>query len=131
MKIERTEMMLIVEGACKMAFQDGKFLPEEKNFLDKVGNLARIAPEVMEQNYDQDMLMDLDQIIDEIQSDEGRKLLLLTIAAVAAIDKEIHESELQLINQVSAKLKLPNLHLTDFNHIELAKKAMLLIKKHA
>ncbi len=131
MKIERSEMMLIVEGACKMAFQDGKFLAAEKNFLDKIGNLARVAPEVMEQNYDSDMLMDLDQIIDEIQSAEGRKLLLLTIAAVAAIDHEVHESELTLINEVSTKLKLPDLHLTDLNHIELAKKAMLLIKKHA
>ena len=123
--------MLIVEAACQMAFQDGKFLPEEKRFLEKVGKLAKIAPEVMVENYDQDMIQSVESIVEEIESLEGKKLLLLTIASVAAIDKEVHHKEAELINFVADKLNLHDLHIEKLDHIELAKKVMVLIKKHA
>lgn len=131
MSITRPEMMMIIEAACKMAFEDDQFLPEEKSFLEKLGNLAKIAPEVMAENYDSDMLQSIDNIIDEIKSPEGKKLLLLTIAAVAAIDKEVHQKEAALIKLVAEKLNLHDLHIEKMGHIELAKKVMVLIKKHA
>mgnify|MGYP006413178393 CR=1 FL=1 len=78
------DLLIIIEGAFQMARQDLKIVEAEKGLLNKMVEAAGIEAKELKDFQDSSSL-DVKELSSQLTSEKAKKLLLLTLVAVALV----------------------------------------------
>ena len=103
--ITQTDLMIIIEGACKMAQKDSKLDEAEKKLLKKIMQAAGIESKELKQ-FENSNKVDIKGLSHKLSSDKAKKLFLLTLAGTALADQTIDINEKKMVDELTAELNV-------------------------
>ena len=99
--MERNEFLDILTVLNHLAHTDGEMHPSEKKVLIALFRAAKITPEEQEQIRRH---TSLEEMMEEINSDEAKKALIDLLALIAGADGVFQEEEEELIKKVMKRV---------------------------
>ena len=99
------DLLIIIEGAFQMARQDLKIVEAEKGLLNKMVEAAGIEAKELKDFQDSSSL-DVKELSSQLTSEKAKKLLLLTLVAVALADQTVDKSEKEMVDSLTKELNV-------------------------
>ena len=99
------DLLIVIEGAFQMARQDLKVVEAEQNLLNKMVEAAGIEAKELKDFQDSSSL-DVKELSSQLTSEKAKKLLLLTLVAVALADQTVDKSEKEMVDSLTKELNV-------------------------
>ena len=116
--ITHDDLKIIVSAAIGMATQDHKLKGQERDFIEKLMQKAKIKPEEVEKNADYKALAG------QLSCKKAKQVFLLVLAAVAKSDNDFDVMEKHFILDMAKTLGVGAIDVERHSHIVLEKMAL-------
>lgn len=103
--IRQTDLMIIIEGAYKMAHADSKLHDAEIDFLKKIMQTAGIDTGELK-HFEGINKPDIKGLSNRLSSIEAKKLFLLTLVATALADRTVDINEKKMVSDLTQELNV-------------------------
>ena len=111
-KISKSDLMIIIKGAIKMAQQDSQVVDEEEGFIKKLIDIADLDPGEF-QDLKAPQEEDIEELCNQLSDDRSKKVFLLTMVAVANVDRDFDASEKKFLDSLSESLQVGKVKLDE------------------
>ena len=126
--ITHKDLLIIIEGAFQMAKQDLKIVEAEKNLLDKMLEAAGIEAEELT-DFQNLSSLDIKELSRQLSSEKAKKLLLLTLVAVALADQTVDKSEKEMVDSLTKELNVGQIDIGKISYENCEKMILKLLSE--
>jgi hypothetical protein len=116
-KISKSDLLIILESAIQMALKDSTLVNEEKGLIKKIMGSGRITTADIK-SHEQAKGVNIKSLCHQLSSTKSKKLMLLTMAAIAMVDNNLDADEIEMIHQVSKELNVGQIKLDPTHYQE-------------
>lgn len=116
-KISKSDLLIILEAAIQMALKDSILVDQEKGLIKKIMASGGISTAEIK-THEQSKGVNLISLCHQLSSNKSKKLMLLTMAAIAMVDKNLADAEIEMIQQVSQELDVGQIKLDPSHYQE-------------
>ena len=116
-KISKSDLLIIIESAIQMALKDSTLVNEEKGLIKKIMGSGRITTADIK-SHEQAKGVNIKSLCHQLSSTKSKKLMLLTMAAIAMVDNNLDADEIEMIHQVSKELNVGQIKLDPTHYQE-------------
>ena len=109
-KISKSDLLIIIESAIQMALKDSTLVNQEKGLIKKIMGSGRITTADIK-SHEQAKGVNIKSLCHQLSSTKSKKLMLLTMAAIAMVDNNLDADEIEMIHQVSKELNVGQIKL--------------------
>jgi hypothetical protein len=126
--IRQTDLMIIIEGAYRMAQADSKLHEAEKEFLKKIMHTAGI--DTSELKYiKSSKKVDIKGLSHQLSSKDAKKLFLLTLVGTALVDQTVDINEKKMMNDLSQELNVGEIAIEQISYENCEKMILQMISE--
>ena len=122
------DLLIIIEGAFQMARQDLKIVEAEKGLLNKMVEAAGIEAKELKDFQDSSSL-DVKELSSQLTSEKAKKLLLLTLVAVALADQTVDKSEKEMVDSLTKELNVGQIDIGKISYENCEKMILKLLSE--
>ncbi|MBT7716035.1 MAG: hypothetical protein HN745_30265 [Deltaproteobacteria bacterium] len=122
------DLLIIIEGAFQMARKDLKIVEAEKNLLDKMLEAAGIEAEELT-DFQNLSSLDIKELSRQLSSEKAKKLLLLTLVAVALADQTVDKSEKEMVDSLTKELNVGQIDIGKISYENCEKMILKLLSE--
>ncbi|MBT3747549.1 MAG: hypothetical protein HOG34_01095 [Bacteroidetes bacterium] len=122
------DILIIIEGAFQMARKDLKIVEAEKNLLDKMLEAAGIEAEELT-DFQNLSSLDIKELSRQLSSEKAKKLLLLTLVAVALADQTVDKSEKEMVDSLTKELNVGQIDIGKISYENCEKMILKLLSE--
>ena len=126
--VSKTDLLTILESAIQMALKDSKIVNQEKGLIKKIMGSGGISAEEIK-SHDQAKDYNIQSLCQQLSSTKSKKLMLFTLAAIAMVDDNLDESEIEMIHQVSRELNVGQIKLDPSHYQEYEEMILKMISE--
>lgn len=110
--ITHSDLLIIYQGAWKMARAGTESSPVEQTFLEELRLLGQIDTDEADHIHhaSTDSLLEM---VDGLSSTKARRVFLLAVAAMALADRKLEVKEIKLLQQLTEKLDVGKVKLEE------------------
>jgi hypothetical protein len=116
-KISKSDLLIILESAIQMALKDSTLVSQEKGLIKKIMGSGHITTADIK-NHEQAKGVNIKSLCHQLSSTKSKKLMLLTMAAIAMVDNNLDADEIEMIHQVSKELNVGQIKLDPTHYQE-------------
>ena len=116
-KISKSDLLIIIESAIQMALKDSTLVNQEKGLIKKIMGSGRITTADIK-SHEQAKGVNIKSLCHQLSSTKSKKLMLLTMAAIAMVDNNLDADEIEMIHQVSKELNVGQIKLDPTHYQE-------------
>jgi len=111
-----------------MARKDLKIVEAEKNLLDKMLEAAGIEAEELT-DFQNLSSLDIKELSRQLSSEKAKKLLLLTLVAVALADQTVDKSEKEMVDSLTKELNVGQIDIGKISYENCEKMILKLLSE--
>ena len=126
--ISQTDLMIILEGACRMAQTDSKLDEAEIDLINKMMLAAGIELRELER-FGNSNKVNIKLLSHKLSSDKAKKLFLLALAGIALADQKIDFHEKEMVDELTAELDVGVIPLEKITYKNCEKTILKLISE--